>query len=62
MYTMELYIFMTEGSESAWASYSSFVVGDNISAYRLHVAGYLAASTAGDALSYHNGMKFSTLD
>ena len=53
---------MTEGSESAWASYSSFVVGDDISEYKLYVAGYLDASTAGDSLTYHNGMRFSTSD
>ena len=53
---------MTEGWESAWASYSNFVVGDDISEYKLYVAGYLAASTAGDSLTPHNGMKFSTSD
>jgi ficolin len=46
--------------ESAYAEYSQFSIGDSESSYRLDVSGY--SGTAGDALGYHNGMKFSTKD
>ncbi|XP_060602514.1 ficolin-1-like [Ruditapes philippinarum] len=46
--------------ESAYAEYSQFSIGDSESSYKLHVGGY--SGTAGDALEYHNGMKFSTKD
>eukprot|EP00731_Ephydatia_muelleri_P016425 Em0009g849a len=40
---------------------TSFSVGDSASKYTLSVSGY--SSNAGyDGLSYHNGMKFTTLD
>lgn len=44
-----------------YAQYSTFHVGDASSGYRLTVSGY--SGTAGyDALSIHNGRKFSTKD
>ena len=45
---------------TAYAKYSTFGVGDSISKYKLTVSGY--NGTAGDSLSSHNGMKFSTYD
>ena len=45
---------------SRYAQYSSFSVGDSVSKYTLSVSGY--SGTAGDALAYHNGHKFSTRD
>ena len=53
---------MTSGSDTGWANYSNFNVGDSASKYKLFVSGYSKDSTAGDSLSYHNGMKFSTPD
>lgn len=44
----------------AFAKYASFSVGDSGSKYTLAVSGY--SGTAGDGLTYHNGMKFSTYD
>nr|XP_027237399.1 ficolin-2-like [Penaeus vannamei] len=46
--------------ESRFAEYSSFSVGDKDDFYRLTVAGY--SGTAGDALSPHNGKRFTTID
>ena len=43
-----------------YAYYHTFGVGNAASKYRLTVIGY--KGTAGDSLSYHNGMKFSTKD
>ena len=53
---------MTSGSDTAWANYSNFSVGDSASKYKLSVSGYTKDSTAGDSLCYHNGNKFSTPD
>ncbi len=59
--TTELYVSMsTFEGESAWARYSSFSVGDAASGYELTVSGY--SGTAGDSLTYHNTMKFTTYD
>jgi len=44
-----------------WAEYSRFVVHDESRNYELDVAGY-SGNIAGDALSYHNGMMFTTKD
>ncbi|XP_019859952.1 PREDICTED: ficolin-1-like isoform X1 [Amphimedon queenslandica] len=43
-----------------YAYYHTFGVGNAASKYKLTVTGY--KGTAGDSLSYHNGMKFSTRD
>ena len=48
-----------EGNK-AYATCSKFSIGDAASGYRLSVCGY--AGTAGDSISGHNGMKFSTYD
>ena len=45
---------------SAYASYSTFYIGNSTTDYTLHVSGY--NGTAGDSLAYHNLMKFSTKD
>ncbi|XP_071128111.1 fibrinogen-like protein A [Mytilus edulis] len=44
--------------QKRYAKYSSFKVGDAGSKYKLTIGGF--SGNAGDALSYHNGMKFST--
>uniref|UniRef100_A0A1X7U0C2 Fibrinogen C-terminal domain-containing protein n=1 Tax=Amphimedon queenslandica TaxID=400682 RepID=A0A1X7U0C2_AMPQE len=41
-----------------YATYNSFQVGNAVTKYTLHVSGY--GGNAGDSLSNHNGMKFST--
>ncbi|KAK7116538.1 hypothetical protein V1264_002202 [Littorina saxatilis] len=43
-----------------WAEYSQFVVADSSNHYRLRVGGY--TGDAGDSLSYHDNMAFSTED
>ena len=42
------------------ARYNSFWIGDASSQYAIFVDGY--SGDAGDSLTYHNGMKFSTPD
>ena len=47
------------------AVYDHFWIGDGDKKYQLHVQGYKNvgnSADAGDSLSYHNGMKFSTKD
>ena len=44
-----------------YAKYSYFSVGDSASMYTLSVSGY-SGNAGYDGLSYHNGMKFTTLD
>ena len=43
-----------------YAQYSFFSVGNSETNYRLNIAGY--TGTAGDTLSYHNGLHFCTKD
>uniref|UniRef100_A0AAG5DMM2 Fibrinogen C-terminal domain-containing protein n=1 Tax=Anopheles atroparvus TaxID=41427 RepID=A0AAG5DMM2_ANOAO len=45
---------------SAFALYDSFQIGSEADKYMLTVDNY--SGTAGNSLSYHNGMKFSTFD
>ena len=47
---------------TAFAKYDQFSVGDEDSDYTLSVSGYQSASTAGNALTYQNGQRFSTAD
>ncbi|XP_067932185.1 fibrinogen C domain-containing protein 1-A-like [Watersipora subatra] len=47
-------------NEKAYAMYSNFSVGDRSTDYVLHVSGY--SGTAGDSLSVHSSLKFTTLD
>ncbi|XP_036891065.1 tenascin-N [Sturnira hondurensis] len=47
-------------NESAYAVYDSFQVASSKERYKLSVGKY--RGTAGDALSYHNGWKFTTFD
>ena len=51
---------MDFGGNTAYAKYSSFVVGPSTENYKLAVSGY--SGTAGDALEYHDGMEFSAVD
>ena len=48
-----------EGSYK-YAQYSFFSVGNSETNYRLNIAGY--TGTAGDTLTYHNGLHFCTKD
>ncbi|XP_071983529.1 tenascin-N-like [Engystomops pustulosus] len=56
----ELRVDLRAGAESAYAVYSTFTVGSSKDRYKLLVDGY--SGTAGDALKYHNGLKFTTWD
>ena len=46
--------------KTAYAKYSFFYIGGQSTDYTLHVTGY--SGTAGDALAYQNGHKFTTKD
>ena len=48
-----------DGSK-VYAEYRTFYIDGENDNYRLHVSSY--SGTAGDSLSYHNGMQFSTKD
>nr|XP_033816344.1 tenascin isoform X2 [Geotrypetes seraphini] len=56
----ELRVDLSDGSDTAYATYDTFVVGDSKSRYRLKVEGY--DGTAGDSMTYHTGRPFSTYD
>ncbi|KAL9703829.1 hypothetical protein quinque_007347 [Culex quinquefasciatus] len=59
----ELAVEMKDGSgRYQYARYSQFGVAGEIDKYRLTVDGYSDSGRAGDMLSHHNGMKFSTFD
>ncbi|XP_067259872.1 microfibril-associated glycoprotein 4-like [Chanodichthys erythropterus] len=47
--------------KKVFAQYSSFSVGPETDGYKLLVSGFKDGG-AGDSLTYHNGMKFSTYD
>ncbi|XP_036394601.1 tenascin-like [Megalops cyprinoides] len=57
---MALRVDLRAGSESAYAHYSTFYVGDHRKYYAVRVSGY--TGTAGDSMKYHNGRPFSTRD
>ena len=45
---------------SAYAEYSNFAIGNELTNYRLSIGGY--SGTAGDSLMFHANMAFSTYD
>ena len=45
---------------NAYAQFDRFSIGGEYQSYRLDVSGY--SGTAGDSMTQHNGMKFSTFD
>ena len=58
-YVLKIDLWDWDG-EHYYAEYDHFVVESENEQYRLHVNNY--RGTAGDSLSYHNGMGFSTED
>ncbi|XP_063438721.1 microfibril-associated glycoprotein 4-like [Mytilus trossulus] len=55
----KLYIHLEDfEGHSRYAEYSEFSIGDATSQYTLNIDGY--SGDAGDSLTYHNGMMFST--
>lgn len=61
----ELYIGMespVQADPVAYARYQTFYVGSEASNYHLTVNGYDQHSTAGDSMSIHDGLQFTTLD
>jgi len=54
--------FDLQARNGSWyyAEYSRFIVHNETSNYRMHVSGY--SGNAGDALSYNDGMMFTTYD
>lgn len=59
---LELLVEISKAGSAKWALYQNFEVGPISDDYALSVSGYDPASTAGDALSQHNGMKWSSPD
>ena len=51
-----------ENGVYGYAKYSSFYIGGSTTDYTLHISEYSGSSSAGDALTYHNGYKFTTKD
>ena len=58
-YGLRVDIWDWEGNRT-FAEYDKFTISDEASRYTLHVAGY--TGNAGDSLTYHDNMKFSTED
>ena len=58
-YGLRIDLWDWEGNKT-YAEYSEFYIDGEDNAYQLHVNGY--SGTAGDSLSYHDKMKFSTED
>ncbi|XP_059270023.1 tenascin-N [Mustela nigripes] len=56
----EVRVDLQTANESAYAVYDAFQVASSKERYRLSVGKY--RGTAGDALTYHNGWKFTTFD
>ncbi|KAM6456515.1 tenascin-N [Liasis olivaceus] len=56
----ELRVDLQTHNESAYAMYDLFQVGSSRDRYKLSLGNY--RGTAGDAMTYHNGRKFTTLD
>ncbi|CAI9611542.1 unnamed protein product, partial [Staurois parvus] len=56
----ELRVDLRTANESAYAVYRNFRVGTSKDRYKLTIGDY--SGTAGDALGYHNGWKFTTWD
>ncbi|XP_071531115.1 uncharacterized protein [Panulirus ornatus] len=59
----ELRVNITDWKNStAWAEWKEFSVAGESEKYKLKVVRYTSTSQAGDALKWHDGMKFSTPD
>ncbi|XP_066297113.1 microfibril-associated glycoprotein 4-like isoform X3 [Branchiostoma lanceolatum] len=57
----ELYVELEDWEgNTAYAKYDTFSLGDESTDYTLNIGGY--SGNAGDAIIYHNGMKFSARD
>ncbi|KAG8132891.1 hypothetical protein E2320_010715, partial [Naja naja] len=56
----ELRVDLQTHNESAYAIYDFFQVGSSRDRYKLSLGNY--RGTAGDAMTYHNGRKFTTVD
>uniref|UniRef100_H3AJ24 Tenascin N n=1 Tax=Latimeria chalumnae TaxID=7897 RepID=H3AJ24_LATCH len=56
----ELRVDLQAGSESVYATYDNFKVAPGKARYKLTVGNY--RGTAGDAMSYHNGRRFTAFD
>ncbi|KAM8718080.1 hypothetical protein ACLKA7_004738 [Drosophila subpalustris] len=58
----ELLVLLEDlNGEQSYDIYDEFAIGDEDQQYELHTLGK-ASGTAGDSLSYHRGMKFTTFD
>ncbi|XP_064551853.1 ficolin-2 [Drosophila montana] len=58
----ELYVYLEDfHGQSRYANYSAFAIGNEANLYGLNTLG-IYSGNAGDALRYHQNMKFSTFD
>jgi len=60
-YKLRFDLQLRNDSNWYWAEYDTFTVLGESRNYQLHVSGY-SGNIGGDALSYHNGMRFTTYD
>ena len=58
--TYELEIILRYNEKTGFAHFENFFFGDESTNYRLSIGEYYG--TAGDSLTHHNGMPFSTID
>ncbi|XP_053368358.1 tenascin isoform X1 [Clarias gariepinus] len=60
MTPMSMRVDLRAGDESVYAHYSTFSVGTSRKHYMVRVSGY--SGTAGDSMTYHDSLPFSTFD
>ncbi len=54
-----MYVF-TQGFVFRYAKYATYAIGSSSEKYKITIGAY--TGDAGDSLSYHNNMAFSTID
>jgi ficolin len=61
IFSTELRIDMSYGTQLGWAKYSTFSLGPATDNYRLSI-GSFTGNVDTDSLSYHNGLPWTSLD
>ena len=60
LYKLRFDVQALDSGQWYWAEYTTFIVNSEATKYQLTVSGY--SGNAGDAMDYHDGMKFTTFD